>query len=123
MEEEIVVTDPISYSAPSQSSENLSAVMKSDFQQLRQLCKVIMDDFSIHANQPFELLTTQIVSRTKGISKVVLFEHLQKLLRHCNQMCRKDDNTPSYDSNSNNVAFDETFRACRLREHKAKILA
>ena len=42
------------------------------------------------AGQPFEALSTAVVSRNQKVTKTILYEWIKKLLRHCNRMCAKD---------------------------------
>ncbi len=95
MNDTINVDDNISSSA--QSQDNKIAQIKSDFHELRELCTASIDGLVSHSAQPFENLTSQIVSRNTKISKVFLFEHLQKIVKHCVRMCERDVTPPCYD--------------------------
>ena len=101
-------------SSPVKSHDNVSALIKSDFEKLRQMCSDTKKSISTLAGQPFEALSTSAVSRKTAVTKTVLFEHIKKLLSHCDRMCATDNNTPSYDvqPSTTTVIENNDFKNC-----------
>ncbi len=76
---------------------DISALLKADFVELRKLCSDSVKGFAEQGGKPFEVWTSQMVSKNQKVTKLFLFESLQKLIKHCTRMCDRDSKTPSYD--------------------------
>ena len=88
----------ITVSSPVKSSDEVSAMLKSDFDKLRAICNETVTTICSHISVPFNMITTDKVSRSQKVSKPLLFEHLKKLVKHCNRMCERDSKIPAYDN-------------------------
>ncbi len=89
----IIVDESTSQSTQPPCLDNTAALMKSDFIELRKLCNDAVAGLGKHVSQPFEMMTAQIVSKKQSVTKIFLFEQLQKLIKHCTRMCDRDSKT------------------------------
>ena len=86
------------------TTDTVSVLLKYDFNQLRKLCETTENEIVTNVGQPFDKITAQTVSKNGKVTKSYLFNQLQKFVKQCNQMCIRDEHTPSYDA-SNSVTF------------------
>ncbi len=94
MSDVISVNDSLMAATPDETSE----LIKADFVELRKLCEDSTKGFAEQGGKPLEAWTSQMVSKNQKITKLFLFESLQKFIKHCTRMCDRDSKTPSYDA-------------------------
>ena len=80
--------------------DDTSILLKTDFVELRKLCDDSVKGFNELGGKPFEVWTSQTASKSQKITKLFLFESLQKFIKHCTRMCDRDSKTPSYDASA-----------------------
>jgi hypothetical protein len=81
--------------SPVRPADNVSALTKSDFENLRKICcDAKLDISTACSGQPFEVLTTSVVSRNQKATKTMLFDNLKKLIKLCERMCNREIRAP-----------------------------
>ncbi len=115
----IIVDESTSHSTQSPGLDNAAALMKSDFDELRKLCDNAVAGLGKHVNQPFEMMTAQIVSKKQSVTKIFLFEQLQKIIKHCTRMCDRDIKI----SSSETSATNDELRLNTISDHFAAYIA
>ncbi len=91
------MNDTINVHDPTASPNDINMLLKADFVVLRKLCDDSAKGFSELGGKPLEVWTSQTVSKCQKITKLFLFEHLEKFIKLCNRVCDRHSKIPSND--------------------------